>query len=135
MERYTVTIDGKQVAASLPPIPAGEKVAMRINGTTGLPEEAHQEGPGRFTLSFAAGEQHKIEITFIRLSASHGTGIALEWTPPADALLSGALEAANHADLVVAMLGLSPNLEGEEMPVNLPGFVGGDRTDIALPAS
>ena len=30
-------------------------------------------------------------------------------------------------------MGLSPNLEGEEMPVNLEGFDGGDRTDITLP--
>ncbi len=28
----------------------------------------------------------------------------------------------------------SPNLEGEEMGVELPGFRGGDRTDIELPA-
>ena len=36
---------------------------------------------------------------------------------------------------MIAMLGLSPNLEGEEMPVKLKGFVGGDRTEISLPAS
>jgi len=31
------------------------------------------------------------------------------------------------------VLGLSPDLEGEEMPVHVPGFAGGDRTDLALP--
>ena len=36
---------------------------------------------------------------------------------------------------VVAFVGLSPNLEGEEMPVHIPGFSGGDRTDITLPAA
>jgi beta-glucosidase len=30
-------------------------------------------------------------------------------------------------------VGLNPNLEGEEMPVNQPGFLGGDRTEIGLP--
>jgi beta-glucosidase len=30
-------------------------------------------------------------------------------------------------------LGLTPYVEGEEMPVKVAGFVGGDRTDIALP--
>ncbi len=34
---------------------------------------------------------------------------------------------------MVAVLGLSPNLEGEEMPVHVPGFDGGDRTAIDLP--
>jgi beta-glucosidase len=32
------------------------------------------------------------------------------------------------------MVGLSPLLEGEEMPVHVEGFSGGDRTDIKLPA-
>ena len=38
------------------------------------------------------------------------------------------------ADVVVFAGGISPRLEGEEMGVNLPGFKGGDRTDIELPA-
>ena len=36
-------------------------------------------------------------------------------------------------DVVVFAGGISPRLEGEEMPVQLPGFAGGDRTDIELP--
>ena len=37
-------------------------------------------------------------------------------------------------DIVVFAGGISPRVEGEEMPVDLPGFRGGDRTDIQLPA-
>lgn len=133
-QRYKLGIDGQQVAASAAPSADG-KVAMRINGTTGLPEEAHNEGPAHFTLSFAEGQQHKIEIEFARTSERQGAGISLDWTPPAGVLLPGALEVAKDADLVVAMLGLSPNLEGEEMAVKLRGFIGGDRTEISLPAS
>jgi beta-glucosidase len=44
-----------------------------------------------------------------------------------------AVKAARQADMVVAFVGLSPNLEGEEMPIRVPGFSGGDRTDIGLP--
>ena len=36
--------------------------------------------------------------------------------------------------IVVFAGGISPRVEGEEMPVELPGFRGGDRTDIELPA-
>lgn len=36
-------------------------------------------------------------------------------------------------DIVVFAGGISPEFEGEEMPVNVPGFSGGDRTDIQLP--
>ncbi|WP_029905178.1 glycoside hydrolase family 3 C-terminal domain-containing protein [Prevotella sp. 10(H)] len=36
-------------------------------------------------------------------------------------------------DMVVFVGGISPELEGEEMPVNIEGFTGGDRTSIKLP--
>ena len=36
-------------------------------------------------------------------------------------------------DIVVFAGGISPRLEGEQMKVELPGFKGGDRTDIELP--
>ena len=45
-----------------------------------------------------------------------------------------ALEMLLDIDIVVFAGGISPRVEGEEMPVELPGFKGGDRTDIELPA-
>ena len=44
-----------------------------------------------------------------------------------------AVAAAREADVVVAVLGLTSDLEGEEMPINEDGFSGGDRTSIDLP--
>jgi beta-glucosidase len=44
-----------------------------------------------------------------------------------------AIAAAKDADVVVAVLGITGDLEGEEMPVNEDGFKGGDRTSIDLP--
>jgi beta-glucosidase len=44
-----------------------------------------------------------------------------------------AIEAAKKADVVVTVVGITSELEGEEMPVNEPGFIGGDRTSIDLP--
>ena len=44
------------------------------------------------------------------------------------------LKQLEDKDVVVFAGGISPRLEGEEMPVTLPGFKGGDRTDIQLPA-
>jgi beta-glucosidase len=74
----------------------------------------------------------------LRLEYLHGTGSAgidLTWLAPADALRNEAVEAAKEADVVVAFVGLSPSLEGEEMPIKLEGFAGGDRTAITLPAA
>ncbi|MCP9753456.1 glycoside hydrolase family 3 C-terminal domain-containing protein [Ferruginibacter sp. HRS2-29] len=44
------------------------------------------------------------------------------------------LERTNDADAYLFIGGISPQLEGEEMQVNFPGFNGGDRTSIMLPA-
>jgi beta-glucosidase len=44
-----------------------------------------------------------------------------------------AVAAAKNADVVVAVAGITSELEGEEMPVNEPGFMGGDRTSLDLP--
>jgi beta-glucosidase len=44
-----------------------------------------------------------------------------------------AIAAAKAADVVVAVLGITSELEGEEMPVSEEGFKGGDRTSIDLP--
>ena len=44
-----------------------------------------------------------------------------------------AIAAANDADVVVAVVGITSELEGEEMPVNEDGFNGGDRTSLDLP--
>lgn len=51
-----------------------------------------------------------------------------------DASLKQYLNQAKDADVVIFMGGISPRLEGEEMPVSKDGFDGGDRTTIALPA-
>ncbi len=53
--------------------------------------------------------------------------------PPAAPLLDEAVAAVKNSDVAVAFVGLNPNLEGEEMRVSIPGFSGGDRTDLNLP--
>lgn len=55
--------------------------------------------------------------------------------PSAADLESEALQIAAKAGVVVFVGGISPYLEGEEMDVNIPGFKGGDRTSLDLPAN
>ncbi|KQV59583.1 glucan 1,4-alpha-glucosidase [Pelomonas sp. Root1217] len=57
----------------------------------------------------------------------------LQWSRPG-ANDEAALAAAREADVVVFASGLTWELEGEEMTVMAPGFAGGDRTRIDLPA-
>jgi beta-glucosidase len=75
----------------------------------------------------------------IKLEAGHAYKLkadgaqGIQWQAPADGLLAEAKDAMSFADVIVAFVGLNPNLEGEEMRVNVPGFSGGDRTDLNLP--
>ena len=80
---------------------------------------------------FADTKPHDVRIEYRHHTAD--AGIDLTWQPPAGVLQAEAVAAAQRADVVVAFLGLSPQLEGEEMPVSYEGFRGGDRTDIVLP--
>jgi beta-glucosidase len=78
-----------------------------------------------------AGHDYKLRVEF-RQSGPPG-GAQIVWIPPAAPLLAEALEAVKSADVALAFVGLNPSLEGEEMQVNIPGFAGGDRTDLNLP--
>lgn len=72
----------------------------------------------------------------IRLELAHASedeGIRLTWVAPALPQRSRAVAEARAADAVVAFVGLSPAVEGEALQIEVPGFSGGDRTDIALP--
>ncbi len=44
------------------------------------------------------------------------------------------IDSVKDADVIIYVGGISPRLEGEEMKVSTPGFKGGDRTSIDLPA-
>jgi len=62
--------------------------------------------------------------------------VRLAWRlPGAKPPQEEAMEAAKAADVVVFVGGLTGDVEGEEMKVSFPGFAGGDRTDLRLPAT
>ena len=82
-------------------------------------------------IALIAGKSYKIRIDFV--DNEKDASMQLLWGKPANGLKAEALAAARQADAVILVMGLSPRLEGEEMRVNVPGFSGGDRTDIELP--
>ena len=59
----------------------------------------------------------------------------LIWAPVNDTPDPAAIAAARNADVVIAAVGITSRLEGEEMPVHEPGFLGGDRTNLEMPAA
>ncbi len=75
----------------------------------------------------------KVALTVHYRSMPKAPRLQLIWAKADDAVSADALAAARAADLVVAVVGITSRLEGEEMPVSIPGFLGGDRTSIDLP--
>jgi beta-glucosidase len=61
----------------------------------------------------------------------------LVWSYPGlpERMIADAVKATREADASILVLGISAGLEGEEMPVTVEGFRGGDRTDLSLPKS
>ena len=79
-----------------------------------------------------AGKSYDIEIKFQYFSSDAQLNFDLGFKEEAD--IQRSVAKVKDADVVIFAGGISPQLEGEEMGVKLPGFRGGDRTDIELPA-
>jgi len=86
----------------------------------------------------ATGRVHLVKGQKAELSLQYGSRpnapqAQLIWAKVNDAPSPEAITAAKNADVVIAVVGITSRLEGEEMPVSVPGFLGGDRTSIDLP--
>jgi len=82
-------------------------------------------------LELKAGEAYDLEVT---ARETYGDArLQLVWAEPRPKLRAEALAAASGADAVVMVMGLSVNLEGEQLDVKIEGFDGGDRTRLDLP--
>jgi len=85
-------------------------------------------------MDLQANKAYDIRLEYTK--ADHNADVRLAWRMPgAKPPFEEAMEAARHADAIVFVGGLNSDVEGEEMKVNYPGFAGGDRTDLRLPAT
>ncbi|MCL2661422.1 MAG: glycoside hydrolase family 3 C-terminal domain-containing protein, partial [Acidobacteriaceae bacterium] len=115
-----------------------EMVRMYVDDklVTQQPVEAKEFRPAdlkTFTVHFGNTQPHRLRIEYTHHACLFGAGLTLNWKPPVEAMRDEAVAAAKKSEVVVAFVGLSPKLEGEEMPVHVAGFSGGDRTSIELP--
>jgi beta-glucosidase len=85
-------------------------------------------------IDFTDTQAHQFQLEYSHSGDRSGGGLTLKWQAPAQAQLDEAVSRAKEADVVIAFVGLSPQLEGEEMPIKIEGFNGGDRTSLDLPA-
>jgi len=78
------------------------------------------------------GNKTAVRVVY-RLTKAGPVQAQLIWAKYDPRPSAAAIEAAKNADVVVAVMGITSELEGEEMPVSEEGFKGGDRTSIDLP--
>lgn len=112
-----------------------DSAALYIEGKPVVQDDRHvswQPRSGTSTVRLEANRSYKVRLEYKQKGGA--AGIEFVWIPPAGALLKEAEETIRHADVAVVCVGLNSGLEGEESKVNIPGFEGGDRTDIGLPA-
>jgi beta-glucosidase len=89
-----------------------------------------QRGPKTIEMPLEKGRLYTVRI---EQAPSIGTPVHLVWRRVIADPQTDAVKAAEDADVVIAVVGITSQLEGEEMNVNLPGFKGGDRTSLDLP--
>lgn len=122
--RWTGKLKAPQAGTYTLGVKMDDGVRLWVDGK--LVAEDWKNGPARVAsakLDLKAGQ-----VIDIKLEYFEATGFAscqLVWSPPTQSKFMAALEAANHADVIVACVGLSPAQEDEE----------GDRTSIELPAA
>lgn len=93
----------------------------------------HEPKTKYIDVSLLSSQSYAIKIEYFNYHVNPQVQFA--WAKLGEDLLTPAIEAAKKSQVVVLCLGLSPDIEGEEMPVLLEGFDKGDRSDITLPKS
>ncbi len=90
-----------------------------------------RRGP-RAKVQLEGGRKYTVRVEYQQPGG--GGTVQLAWVPPASVALAEAEALAKDADVAIVCVGLSSELEGEELRgVNIPGFLGGDRTSLDLP--
>jgi beta-glucosidase len=137
-ESYRLVLDGKVLGEGS--LRKGQDIgvmgdfhAITGQSPTAPPVESFPVAP-TIAVDFADTKPHEFVFEYSHAGDGSGGGVTLKWQAPAQAQLDEAVSRAKESDVVVAFVGLSPQLEGEELPLKITGFDGGDKTSIDLPA-
>jgi len=106
---------------------------LLINDTSVAKFDNWRPVPTRIPFKVEGGKKYKIEVRFAQMN-DWQANLDFNFGREVDVDYTDLLKKLQGVYVVVFVGGLSTDLEGEEMPVSFPGFKGGDRTDIELPA-
>ncbi len=103
-----------------------------VNGERKQRVRSWRTTPTRTVLQAESGQTFNIEVRYCFVP-TWGANIAINVAKEQPIDYAAAIARLRNIDKVIFVGGISPALEGEEMPVNIEGFKGGDRTNIELP--
>ena len=111
----------------------GGSGVLELDGQTFLEVGADHRGPlpTLKTVTLQQGHRYRLRI----VSTARGFGNTdLVWKLISAQPEADLAAAARQADVIVAVVGLTSDMEAEETGVDIPGFKGGDKTSLDLPA-
>ena len=110
--------------------------ALLINGEIVSQANSTQRlVPTRIPFQAEKGKEYRIELRYSHDPRSTSASLSLSMGKEYPANYDDLVKKLKGVDIVIFAGGISSQLEGEETAIQLPGFKGGDRTDIELPAS
>ena len=130
--KYETTFTPKEAGEYVLNVESTGHFEVYVNGERKVMQHTWRSTPTRTLLKAEKGQQFQIEVRFQTVKtwgASMKIDVAREQTIDYQQTISQ----LKGIDKVIFCGGISPALEGEEMPVNIEGFKGGDRTSIELP--
>ena len=130
--KYETTFTPKETGEYVLNVESTGHFEVYVNGERKILQHTWRATPTRTVLQAEKGQAFKIEVRFQTVKtwgASMKIDIAREL--PID--YQQTIAQLKGIDKVIFVGGIAPSLEGEEMPVNIEGFKGGDRTSIELP--
>jgi beta-glucosidase len=108
----------------------GSTTKLWLDGKLIVDDSQRGFRPDTTTVQLRKGHRYALKLEFTE--GGRG-GAKLVWLPLITDPIGAAVSDAQQADAVIAVVGITSDLEGEEMKVDVPGFSGGDRTSIDLP--
>ena len=130
--KYETTFAPKEAGEYVLSVEGTGEFEVLVNGSRKAYHRIWRSTPTRTVLTAKAGEKFQVEVRF-KTVKTWGAGMKIDIARELPIDYQKTIAQLKGIDKVVFVGGIAPSLEGEEMPVNIEGFKGGDRTNIELP--
>ena len=130
--KYETTFTAKEAGEYVVNVESTGHFELYVNDEQKFVNHIWRATPTRTVLKAEKGQQFKIEVRFQTVK-TWGASMKIDVARELSIDYQETIAQLKGINKVIFCGGIAPSLEGEEMPVNIEGFKGGDRTSIELP--